>query len=114
MSSFHSYPPVDRARDQYAAGNSGAALTLDFALGEAQSLTLTAACTLTLSNAVSGRVYVIKALQDGTGSRAITWPAAVKWPGGTVPTSSGANKTDIYTLYYDGTNFYGSSALNYS
>ena len=53
--------------------------------------------------------------QDGTGSRTATWPAAVKWPGGTAPTlSTGANKIDIISFYFDGTSYYGVDSLDFS
>ena len=54
-------------------------------------------------------------VQDATGSRTITWPASVKWSGGTAPTlTTTANAIDIVSLLYDGTNYYGSSALDFS
>ncbi len=54
-------------------------------------------------------------VQDATGSRTITWPAAVKWPGGTAPTlSTAASAVDIVSFLYDGTNYYGTSSLNFS
>ena len=54
-------------------------------------------------------------IQDGVGSRTVTWPAIVKWPGGTAPTlSTGANAVDIIKFIYDGTNYYGTYDLNFS
>lgn len=97
----------------FAAGNTGTALTLDWANGDIQTCTATGNVTFTLNNPVTGSVYIIKITQDATGSRTYTWPAAVKWPGGTAPTGSGANKTDIINLYWDGTNYWGTSAMNY-
>jgi hypothetical protein len=45
--------------------------------------------------------------QDGGGSKTVTWPASVKWPGGTAPTLSTApNKLDIVTCIYDGTDYF--------
>jgi len=44
------------------------------------------------------------------GTRTITWPGAVKWPGGVAPTlTATAAKVDILTLVTDdgGTNWYG-------
>jgi hypothetical protein len=38
----------------------------------------------------------------GSGSFTLTWPSAVKWAGGTVPTLT-AGGTDVYVVYsYDG------------
>jgi hypothetical protein len=98
---------------EFDNGNSGAALTVDFSRGAAQKITLTANCTLTLTSASKGSAYVLNLVQDGTGGRTVTWPASVKWPGGTGPTLSAANKADLVTLYYNGTNFLGNSALNF-
>ena len=54
--------------------------------------------------------------QDATGGRIVTsWPADVKWPGGTAPTLSTAGSAiDIISFYYDGTDFYGVQSLNFS
>lgn len=88
--------------------------TFNFANANMQEITLTANVTSsTFSNGVAGALYVLIVKQDATGSRTVAWPAAVKWSGGTVPTSSGANKVDVYRFYYDGTNYYGASNMNY-
>jgi len=93
---------------------SGAATTINFASGDIVTLTLNASTTLTLSNPITGLFYFIKAVQDATGSRTITWPATVKWSGGTAPTlTTTASKTDIITLWWDGTNYFGTSTLNF-
>lgn len=98
---------------EYDAGNSGTAKTLDWTNGNAQKLTLTGNVTLTLSNPVTGTPYVLK-IATGAGSFTVTWPAAVKWPGGTPPTiTATASKVDLVNLYWDGTNYYGSFAQNY-
>ena len=58
---------------------------------------------------------ILKLKQDATGSRTATWPASVKWPGGTAPTlSTGASDEDIIAFYYDGTNYYGTTSLDFS
>jgi hypothetical protein len=82
-------------------GTSGAALTLNWNDGNEQATTLTANCTLTLTNPMDGGRYVIWLVQDGTGSRVPTFPAAVKFAGNTTPTwSTAAGKADIVTLTY--------------
>ncbi len=92
----------------YDNGNGGASKTINWDNGNVQKLTLNSAtCTLTLSNPKSGGRYLLVLVQDGTGGR------AVSWPGGSAPTLSGANKVDVITLVYDGTNYYGGSSLNY-
>lgn len=100
---------------RYSAGNSSTAITLDFNNGNVQFVTMTGNCTFTLSNPKSGGRYILELLQDGTGSRTATWPATVKWSGGTTPTlTTTAGRTDIITLYWNGTSYVGSSTLNYS
>src|SRR5678815_1743532 len=96
-------------------GSSGAAIALDLSTADEHQLTLTAApCVLTLNNPIAGAIYRLYLLQDGTGSRTVTWPAAVKWTAGTAPTLTlTAGKTDLITLVYDGTSYFGSSSLNY-
>lgn len=76
---------------------SGAAQTLpDGTVAQIHDLTLTAACTLTFPDVVAGKHFRLVLRQDGTGSRLVTWPAAVKWPAGTAPTlSTAANSVDV-------------------
>tara|TARA_R100001086_G_C11848217_1_gene261035 strand:- start:22073 stop:23968 length:1896 start_codon:yes stop_codon:yes gene_type:complete len=96
-------------------GNSGAADTIDWGSGNFQKSTMTGNCTYTFTAPpVKGR-FQLKLVQDATGSRTATWPAAVKWPGGTAPTlTTTANAEDIITFYYDGTSYYGVEGLNFS
>ena len=97
---------------QNAAGNSGT-LNISFAAGNIVNLTLNANTTLAFSNAVIG-TYIIQVTQGATGSNLLTYPASVKWAGGTAPTlTTTVGKTDILTFYYDGTNYYGNYSLNY-
>ena len=99
---------------EYNAGNSSTAITNNWDNGVTQKVTMTGNCTFTFSNPITGAMYSLRLLQDDTGARTYTWPAAVKWPGGTTPTGSGANKTDMIFFYYDGTSYYGSYNLNYT
>jgi hypothetical protein len=97
-----------------AGSPSSGALSINWNNGNAQKITLNAnIATLTLSNPRSGYRYLLRVVQDSTGGRTLTWPATVKWPAGTAPTLSGANKVDLIALYWDGTSYYASSALNY-
>jgi hypothetical protein len=69
--------------------------------------------TLTLTNPVSG-TYLIKFVQDATGTRDVTFPVAWKWAGGVIPSlTNTANKTDIVTLIYDGTTYYTTIVQNF-
>lgn len=93
----------------FSAGNSGAAITLNNTNGVMQKLTLTGNCTITLAGFAQAGAYMrLVLIQDATGSRTVTWPAAVQWPGGTAPTlTATASKKDVVELFYDGTNYLG-------
>lgn len=80
--------------------------TIDWNNGRRQYMTMTGNCTITFSNPVAGRTYVLELTQDATGSRIITRPSTVKtpwWAGAVLSTT--ANAKDVVTLYYDGTNY---------
>jgi len=97
---------------QTVAG-SGGTVNIPFASGNIVNMTLTASTILTFSTHVVG-TYIIKLIQGGSGSYTITWPGTVVWSGGTAPTlTTTVGKTDIITLFHDGTNFYGTYSLNY-
>lgn len=60
------------------------------------------------TNMVDGGTYILKITQSASGSNALTYGSAYKWPSGTAPTlSTGANAVDILTFVSDGTNMYG-------
>jgi hypothetical protein len=92
---------------------SGAAATLNWNNGANQRLTLTANCTLTFSNPVAGAKYTIELIQDVTGTRTVTFPT-IKWASGSAPVlTTTAAKVDIISLYYNGTDYFGTYSLNF-
>lgn len=121
-----SYPTIDDSgnvdlqgaelrdyRDQVIAANSGAAYEIDWSAAGVVELTLTDSPTLTFANLAAGRAITLILIQDGTGSRTVTWPASVDWPSTTAPTlSSGANDVDVITMIVrnDGTTVLGFEA----
>lgn len=59
--------------------------------------------TATFSNPVAGASYIIVLVQ-GSSARTYTWPATVKWPGGTAPTVTATdNGVDVISCLYSGT-----------
>ena len=67
------------------------------------------------TNMVNGGTYILRVVQDGTGSRTLAYGTAYKWPGGTAPTlSTAAGAVDILTFVSDGTNMYGVAQLAFS
>jgi len=97
--------------EEVATDNTSTAYTIDLVNGTVQILTLTGNCTYTFPTATAGKSFILIQKQDGTGSRTVTWPAVVKWPGGTAPTlTSTASKADKFVFTADGTNWLGSNA----
>jgi hypothetical protein len=96
-----------------SATGSGGTLAVSFASGNIVNLTLNSSTTVTLAGHVVG-TYIFQITQGGAGSNTVTWPVSVKWSGGTAPTlTTAVGKTDIITLYHDGTSFFGTYSLNY-
>lgn len=91
--------------------NTGTAYTIDLANGTIQFLTLTGNCTFTFPTAIDGRSFILLLRQDATGSRTVTWPAVVRWPGGTAPTiTSTASRMDKYVFTAENSVWLGSNA----
>lgn len=87
--------------------------TLNLASGNSQVFTFGAGNeTLALSNIPQNAYVSVTIIQDGTGSRTITWPGTAKWSGGMAPTlSTGANARDEFLFMCDGANCYIKSAI---
>lgn len=100
--------------EEYNNGDSGASKTIDWGNGNKQKITLTANSTLTFTNPSGPCNIVLKVVQDGTGSRTVTWDGDVKWSGGAPTLSTGAGDIDILTFYFDGTNYYGAFLGDFS
>lgn len=60
-----------------------------------------------------GYTYILFLIQDGTGSRTVTWNSVFKWAGGTAPTlSTGAGAIDVLTFVARSTSaLYGSLGI---
>ena len=84
-------------------------ITFNLATSNWHTVTLGGNRTLALSNAVVGQQFTLILVQDGSGSRTVTWFSTIKWAGGTAPTlTTTLNKADIFTFkcYGSGT-YYG-------
>lgn len=97
-----------------------AGATLSVALGTSinQFITLHDTITLSFSTApTDGNVVRFKLTQSNGGSHTVTWPAAVKWSGGTAPTLTTTDgQADLVQCLYDGTttNYMCGSVLNFT
>lgn len=87
---------------------------IDLNDGSVFKLTLDGDVTLTISNPKAGAdSFTLILIQDGSGSRTVTYPASVKFQGGVTPTlSTGAGDIDMLTFvtYDGGTSYLGTTA----
>ena len=83
-------------------GTSGSTATIDLEDGNFHKVTLTANCTFTFSNPpATGTAgsFTLFLVQDGTGSRTVTWPGSVDWAAATAPTlTTTAAAVDVLTF----------------
>jgi hypothetical protein len=94
--------------EEFDNGNSGAADTIDWSVGNKQKSTLTGNCTFTFSPEPSGPCdLTLRLIQDATGGRTVTWPADVKWQGSAPTINSAADAVTVIHFYYDGADFRG-------
>jgi hypothetical protein len=85
----------------------GATVTVDASLGNQQEVTLGGNRTIALANWVDGDEVKFDVIQDGTGSRTLTWPT-VRWAGGSAPTlTTTAGKWDTVVIRRRGTEYAG-------
>jgi hypothetical protein len=104
---------ADAAKEMTATMNFNATTLTDEApvtwagaANQVVSLTLGANRALSAATGtVDGAVYILRVIQDGSGSRTITWNAAYHFAGGTVPTlTTTAAAQDIFVFLSEGTN----------
>lgn len=93
------------------------ATTVDWKLGNHMDFTFGAFNEVFTFTAPSNPgVYTMSLKQDSVGSRTATFPATVKWAGGTAPTLTTTLTTgyDVLAFRFDGTNFYSTASLDFS
>ena len=78
------------------ADSDGATITFNLATSNIHTVTLGGNRTLALSNESVGQCFMLRLLQDGTGTRTVTWFTTIKWAGGAAPTlTTTASKADL-------------------
>jgi hypothetical protein len=88
--------PSEELNPTITTDSDGATVTFDLSTSLHQ-VTLGGNRTLALSNETVGQTFVIRLIQDGTGSRTVTWFTTIKWAGGSAPTlTTTAAKTDVF------------------
>lgn len=101
----------------FNAGNTASAITINFSTnGLVQKATRNASTTITLTAPALAGTVVLQLVHDATGTAyTVAFSPSVKWPSGNAPTfTNTASAVDIVTLYWDGSNWYGSVQTNLS
>ena len=82
----------------------GASISWDLSMGGLAAVTLGGNRTLANPSNLAAGVYMLKVIQDGTGTRTLAYGTNYKFAGGVVPVlSSGAGQYDILSFFCDGT-----------
>lgn len=90
-------PTINGSVSALATASDGSTVTFDLAASNIHSVTLAGNRTLALSNGSTGQCFVLRLIQDGTGSRTVTWFSTIKWAGGSAPTlTTTAAKIDVF------------------
>ena len=87
----------------------GANISWDLNANQVAKVTLGGNRTLdNPTNQKAGSTYILRIIQDATGSRTLAFGSAYDFPGGTAPTlTAAANAVDLLTFVSDGTNMLG-------
>ncbi len=94
-------------------------ITISWAQGNQQSVTLGGNRTINFTNYISGEILRLIVCQDATGNRTVTWDSKVMWSGGSAPNlTSTAGYCDLMAMVATnatGTTpiIFGSSVLNF-
>lgn len=91
----------------------GTSLTVNCETGNSFSLTTSGNTTFIFSNPpATGTAYGFTLKVTAGGTYTLSWPASVKWPGGTAPDAPESGETDVFVFYTvdGGTTWYGFQA----
>jgi hypothetical protein len=98
----------------YTTLTDAAQITWNACDGHAATVTLGGNRTLNNPTNLAQGSYLLKVIQDGTGSRTLSTFTDYCWPGGVAPTlTTGANAVDILTFWSDGSKLYGGVQYNF-
>ena len=94
----------------------GANISWDLDTEQVAKVTLAGNRTLdNPTNMVDGGTYILRVIQDATGSRTLAYGAGYKWVGGVAPVlTTTANAVDIITFVSDGTSMFGVISQGFS
>lgn len=100
-------PKIQGAYQDWVTLTPASNVTLDLSKGNKFKITLNQNTTFTVINAKVGQTFELRATQDATGGRGITFFSTISWAFGAVPTPTAtANKTDKFIFEVTGTDAY--------
>ena len=100
-------------KEEITSKTSSTTITIDPANSSVQTVTLGHSTTFSMSNFETGQSVTLIITQDGSGSRTGAF-TSVKFPGGAPTLSTGAGDIDVVTILYDGTNYLGNIAQDFT
>ena len=112
-----SVPPPDNVifSDKSASGQPPSVVlsstVIDWSVAGAYSQTLSANTTFSFVNNTDG-VSIAVILTNTASNYTVTWPAGIKWSGGSAPTQTVGAKSDAYTFTQVGSVIYGIADQN--
>jgi hypothetical protein len=96
--------------DNTSAALSGTTPSVDVGARDTYTLTTSGNTTFTFTGAPStGQVGTFSLIITAGGTHTLTWPASVRWAGGTAPAAPANTETQVYTFFTvnGGTAYYG-------
>lgn len=107
---------------EYNIGTVTGSIQIDWRNGQKQVMTLSSsnitASFVSGANPPGVANYLLRIVQGAAGGPyTMQWPSSsiLKWPAGTQPTlSSGSNRIDIVTFYFNGNTYFALASLNFS
>jgi len=85
----------------------GVTITFDMDVSNLHVVTLGGNRILAVDNVAAGQCFVIRLIQDGTGSRTVTWFSGISWPDNVVPTlTTGVGQIDVFGFICTASNTY--------
>jgi len=98
-------PFVQGSYGSFTIDVDGVIVTFDLATSNVHTVTLEGNRTLDISNEAVGQAFMVRLIQDPTGSRSVTWWGGIKWTGGNPPTlSTSPNSVDVFGFICTDTN----------
>lgn len=96
------------AQGPYQTASTLTGTSIDLTRGSFFTKTITSNTAFTIANAPADKVSEFTLLLENGGSKTVTWPSSVTWPGGAAPILPAAGYSVLHFTTPDGSNWYGS------